>query len=74
MLVTEGKFSEAILYYTNVLNQLPDDPEIHNNLGVALFHSGKYEQAIGHFETALKIRPEYADARQNLKKALIEQP
>jgi Flp pilus assembly protein TadD len=67
--VIKGKSNEAIQYYTNALNRSPDDPEIHNNLGVALLHSGKTEQAIGHFNTARKIRPNYIEARQNLQKA-----
>jgi tetratricopeptide (TPR) repeat protein len=36
---------------------------------VAFVHVGRIEQAIGHFKTALKIRPDYAEARQNLQKA-----
>jgi Tfp pilus assembly protein PilF len=67
--VIKGKHREAVQRYMNALSRAPDDPEIHNNLGVVLVHSEKYEQAIGHFKTALKIRPDYAEARQNLQKA-----
>jgi hypothetical protein len=67
-LVLKGRFSEAIPYYKNALNRVPDDPEIHNNIGVALLHTGKTDEAIGHFHSALKIRPNYIEARQNLKK------
>jgi Flp pilus assembly protein TadD len=67
--VIKGKHREAVQLYMNALSRAPDDPEIHNNLGVALLHTGKTEHAIGHFNTALKIRPNYIEARQNRQKA-----
>ncbi len=41
----------------------------HNNLGSTLAQQGSYESAIEHFETAIKIDPNYMDARKNLELA-----
>ncbi|MDI9569117.1 MAG: tetratricopeptide repeat protein [Pseudomonadota bacterium] len=41
-----------------------------NNLGAALSRQGRYEEAASHFETALRLRPDYDEARFNLAAAL----
>ncbi len=46
------------------------DAEAHNNLGAALAQTGKIEEAIAHFEQALRINPDFADAHANLGNAL----
>jgi tetratricopeptide (TPR) repeat protein len=38
----------------------------HNNLGVALFFEGRIEDAIRHYTQALRIKPNFADARINI--------
>ena len=42
----------------------------HNNLGNVLVHEGKVSDAIGHYEQALRIKPDYAEAHSNLGNAL----
>ena len=69
-MVGQGRTSEALSFYSKALHLAPDDPEIHNNFGVAMIHMGRYENAIKHFRMALQLNPGYADARQNLNKAL----
>jgi tetratricopeptide (TPR) repeat protein len=39
-------------------------------LGNALLREGKLQEAIGHFEQALRIKPDFADAHYNLGVAL----
>jgi len=39
---------------------------VHNNLGNALSAEQKIEEAISHFKMAIKIKPDYADAYNNL--------
>jgi tetratricopeptide (TPR) repeat protein len=39
------------------------------NLGTALLPQGRLAEAIGHFQKAVEIRPDYAEARDNLAKA-----
>jgi len=41
----------------------------HNNLGAALARKGNYEEALSHYQEALKIRPSYADALYNMGEA-----
>lgn len=48
----------------------PDYPDAHNNLGVCLKSIGQYQEAIEHYELALKLKPDYADAHYNLGIAL----
>jgi tetratricopeptide (TPR) repeat protein len=50
----------------------PDNPLAFNNLGVALFETGKLDEAQDHLRTALRIAPNYAEAHNNLGNLLLE--
>jgi len=53
------------------LRSQPDAAGIHNNLGGALsLEPGRLQEAIQEYETALRIQPDYPDARYNLEVAL----
>jgi tetratricopeptide (TPR) repeat protein len=43
-----------------------------NNLGLALLKNGNVDEAIHHFQTALEIRPGFAEAHYNLGCALLK--
>ena len=43
---------------------------VHNNLGVVLENRGRLEEAIDHYQEALRLDPNYAKARNNLERAL----
>ncbi len=43
----------------------------HNNLAIQLLHSGRSDEAIQHFEEALRLDPNYAEAHYNLGNALF---
>jgi tetratricopeptide (TPR) repeat protein len=42
-------------------------------LGTALAQQGKLAEAIGHYEQALRIKPDFADAHNNWGAALVQQ-
>ncbi len=44
----------------------------HNNLGLTLESLGRAQEAIGHFEQALHLRPDYAELQCNLGLALAQ--
>jgi tetratricopeptide (TPR) repeat protein len=44
-----------------------------NNLGVTLFHEGRIDEAITHYENAKRILPTYADAYYNMGLAYMAQ-
>ena len=46
------------------------NPLAHYNLGVALAGRGRFDEAIAHFQKALEIKPDYAEAHANLGAAL----
>ncbi|HMJ06847.1 MAG TPA: tetratricopeptide repeat protein [Chthoniobacterales bacterium] len=43
----------------------------HNNLGIQLLHSDRGDEAIAHFEEALRLDPNYAEGHYNLANALL---
>jgi len=67
-LQVQQRFAEAVAHYEIGLEQDPEDAEAHNNLGAALVQVGDLNGAWQHFEAALRLRPSYTDARQNLER------
>jgi tetratricopeptide (TPR) repeat protein len=54
----------------NLLASVEHFAEAHNNMGIALSQAGRFEEAIDHYERALRIIPDDADAQDNLAIAL----
>jgi tetratricopeptide (TPR) repeat protein len=48
----------------------PEDPRLHNNLGNALLHAGRIEEAASHYRTVLASNPDDLLAHNNLGNAL----
>ena len=61
---------EETLWRDNVAKN-PKAWAAHNNLGVALERANRIQEAIEHYEEALRIKPEYAEADYNLGGALV---
>ncbi len=54
----------------NVLAAVEHHARMHNDLGVVMGRGGRIQEAIGQFEEALRIAPEYDEAHYNLGVAL----
>ena len=69
MAAEAGQGDEAVKYYDQALGRSPDSPQTaqwHNDAGVVLARLGRPAEAVAHFEAALRIRPDFAEARGNL--------
>ncbi|MBN1758806.1 MAG: tetratricopeptide repeat protein, partial [Chitinispirillaceae bacterium] len=64
------RYEAAIREWNDALKLVPDEPQAHNNLGVALMETGKPDEAIRHYHQALRFNPQYAEAYNNLGEAL----
>jgi Flp pilus assembly protein TadD len=74
MLAVAGRFEEAAERIRRSLERHPDNPQLLNNYGVALYQAGKKEAAIEQYRRALEIAPDYREARGNLAAAAGEGP
>ena len=62
----EGRYDEAAALYQAVLDEQPD-AQVYYNLGNTRYKQGELAQAILCYERALRLRPNYADAKYNLQ-------
>jgi len=67
VLIKLGRFPDAVGEYRKLLLRLPGDPKIHNGLGIALFKDGKIDEGIAHITEALRLKPDFPEARNNLR-------
>ncbi|XP_043918182.1 protein arginine N-methyltransferase 9 [Protopterus annectens] len=51
--------------FEQALELFPDDEVIHNCMGEHLFRMGFRDEAAGYFHKAVKLNPDFADAREN---------
>jgi Flp pilus assembly protein TadD len=63
-------YRSSLAIWQDTLAKRPDNPRAHCNLGVALAHLGRGQEAIPYYERALQLRPDYAYAENNLGLAL----
>ena len=66
-------WSEAVDAFSNVTKRYPGSFAAHRDLGLALAHLGRKEEARREFETALSLRPDNDDTRLRLAFMLYEQ-
>lgn len=48
---------DSITYYTQLINELPEEPAVYYNRGVFYFRTEKYKEAIADFSNALRVSP-----------------
>jgi tetratricopeptide (TPR) repeat protein len=56
----------SLASYRRALRIEPNSPEIHNNLGVALYHRREFAEARVHYDRAFELQPTYLEAAMNL--------
>ncbi len=61
-----GYWQNSITLFQRALDVTGENCVAHNNLGVALFAAGRYEQAVHHYREALRIYPNFTDAHSNM--------
>ena len=66
-------WSEAVDAFTNVTRRYPGSFAAHRDLGLALAHLGRKEEAKAEFEAALALRPDNDDTRLRLAFMLYDQ-
>jgi len=69
-LLLQGK--DALQSLQKTAQLLPEDAEVHCNLGSALRERNQMEGAISHFRRAVELRPDFAEIHYNLGSALRE--
>lgn len=78
LLSRNEKLPEALKYLRLVLARSPENTEAHNDLGVCFIQQGKFEDAIGEFDIALKQRNDMPEALFNralsYELLLLEEP
>ena len=60
-----GLWSEALFRFHEAERADPQNPRVHNDLGVAYEAQGDFEQALQHYRKALQLAPEDRDVRAN---------
>ena len=73
VLQLQGQVEPALLSMQEAARCLPDDAEVHNNLGFILKDQGRLGEAQAHLRRAVGLEPAYAEAHNNLGIVLQEQ-
>ena len=73
-LVQQGQLFDARLRFVRVLKRDPQNEIAHLYLGIIADNEGKLAEAIVHYREALRLRPGWADAANNLASTLVTLP
>ena len=71
-LFTNGHIKEALDKVSKLISQNPNESLLHNICGVCYKATGQLEMSVKSFETAIAIKPDFADAHYNLGLTLQE--
>jgi Flp pilus assembly protein TadD len=67
LLLKEGRFGEAIPHYEAALAEGSPDPDLYYNLAYARIKTGSLADAVAAYREALRLKPDFAEARHNLE-------
>ncbi len=71
-LLREGKVDEAIQLLRSARASYPTEPAVANALGLALLYKKEYPAALKAFSDAIKMNPDFMEARNNRGVAYLE--
>ena len=66
-------YNSTLTIWRDTVEKDPNNSRAHFSLGSVLFQEGKVPEAIGQYEQALRIQPDYVMAHNNLGVALVQQ-
>ena len=61
-----GDYSDADKWFSQVVSEMPEDADAWYLLGRTKYNENEFEVAISAFEHALKLRPKYVEAQNNI--------
>jgi tetratricopeptide (TPR) repeat protein len=61
-----------IAIWDDTVAKCPQNARAHYNLGVALAQAGRVGEVIGHYQQAVRLKPDYVEAQNNLGTALLQ--
>jgi tetratricopeptide (TPR) repeat protein len=64
--------STSAQYYADLIVKYPDNPKLHNNLGVMLYYEGDINKSIAEIKTAINLDPYQGDYYANLAYVLAQ--
>lgn len=67
-----GQAGEAVIAYGEALKRVPGNPQLHNNMGVALHSDTQYEAALYHYRKAIELDRNFAWAWWGMGRTLWE--
>jgi tetratricopeptide (TPR) repeat protein len=70
--MNQGDLTAALRELLKAKQLNPDDPIVHNDLGLCFLLKNRLPEAVTHFKKAIDLNPGYAPARNNLGTAYLE--
>jgi tetratricopeptide (TPR) repeat protein len=70
--ILSGDLAGAESVLSQLLRKVPEDPRVHNLLGVIKAQQGAYERAEALFLASIELAPDYTDAYLNLGRLYLE--
>jgi len=58
-------YRSQIALWSDAVAEFPNNPSVHDRLAVALGDAGQFPEAIGHWQEALRLLPDYAAAQND---------
>lgn len=68
-----GNYTAALKKLLEAYETIPDDPYIHNSMGLVYLAKQRYKLAEQHFKTALEIKPDFIQAKNHLGATYLKQ-